>query len=108
MRQRRSIVIAASGAQQALVAGVTGQIVRVLGFMVTAVAGSASAVFQSASTSISGTLNLAAGTPATAMAPVVRDGDAELFRTVAGEALNITAVGNVGGFCVVEVVSQTP
>ena len=101
-------MVAASTTTQELVAAASGQIVRVLAFCVTAVAASASAIFKSGTTSISGTINLSAGIPAIASAPPIPTNDSDLFRTAVGEALNVTSVGNVGGYVVVEVLTQTP
>lgn len=108
MKQRRSIVIAANDATQELVAAATGQIVRVLAFVLSAAEAGASAIFKSGTTSISGTISLETGNPVAIAAPPIPNGDAELMVTAPGAALNLTAVNNVGGFVVVEVVTQTP
>ncbi len=108
MRQRRTVVIAANDSTQELVAAATGQIVRVLAFVLSAAEAAASAIFKSATTSISGTIALETGQPLSVCAPPVPGNDAELFVTAVGAALNFTAVNTVGGFAVVEVVTQTP
>lgn len=107
---RETVVIstAASGATE-LVAAVAGDIVRVVGFFMSA-AGAVTAQFKSATTVLTGAMSMVTGVPLGFGAVPRYPNDGILFQTAPGEALNLVLSGAVavGGFVLVERVSQTP
>ena len=112
MSARRSMpIVASSSGNNELVAAVPGVIVRVTGFFVGLSAGGSDVAFRfrSASTSITGAINLPDGGQGS-YGSIPQDRDGCLCQTAVGEPLNIHLSDSVavGGWLIYEQVSVSP